>query len=145
MIIETAELPRLRGQVTMVDGGFDPIHAGHVAYFRAASELGLPVFCNVSGDSWVSRKHRPLLPHTERAEVIDAIRFVDWTHCSTLPTVDVLVAARPRFYAKGADWRDRLPAAEKETCEELGIEVVFLDTVRNSSTEILRRYDEARV
>lgn len=143
MILETAELPRLRGLVTMVDGGFDPIHAGHIAYFRAASELGLPVLCNVSGDRWVSRKHAPLLPQAERAAIIDAVRFVDWTHCSDGATVEVLRIAQPRFYAKGADWKGRLPADEVTACDELGIEVVFLDTVLNSSTAILQRYDEA--
>lgn len=140
MIVETRSLGSLAGTVTMVDGGFDPIHAGHIAYLRAAAKLGLPVLCNVSSDDWVCRKHAPLLPQAQRSEVIDAIRYVDFTHPSTLPTVDVLAAARPRYYAKGADWRDRLPKDELEVCERYEIEVVFLDTVRDSSTAILERY-----
>ena len=61
MIVATDELHQHRGAVTMVDGGFDPLHPGHIAYFRAAEALGLPVLCNISADEWVARKHRPLL------------------------------------------------------------------------------------
>ena len=143
MIVETSELERHRGRVAMVDGGFDPLHAGHIAYFRAAAELDVPVLCNVSSDEWVSRKHPPLLPHRDRAEVIDAIRYIAYTHPSQVPTVEVLRLLEPRYYAKGEDWRGRLPKEELDACEEHGIELVYLDTVTHSSTEILRRYNES--
>lgn len=144
MIVASADLDRLAGQVAMVDGGFDPLHPGHVEYFRAAAELELPVLCNVSSDEWVARKHVPLLTQEERAALIDAIRFVDYTHLSSGSTASVLRALRPRLYAKGADWEDRLPAEERRLCEELEIEIVFLDTVSRSSTDILLRYEQAR-
>jgi cytidyltransferase-like protein len=144
VIVPTAELAGLRGRVAMVDGGFDPLHAGHVAYFRAAAELGAPVLCNLSPDEWVEQKHPPLLPQAERAQVIDAIRWIDYTHVSSVPTVEVLRLAAPRYYVKGADWRGRLPEAETSVCDELGIDVVFLDTVIDSSSEILARYERRR-
>ena len=109
MIVSTEDLGRYRGAVTMVDGGFDPLHHGHVAYFEAAAALGLPVLCNVSSDEWVARKHPPLLDQAERAAIIDAIRWVDYTHLSAVETVDVLRLLSPRYYAKGADWEGRLP------------------------------------
>jgi cytidyltransferase-like protein len=140
VIVPTAELGRYRRRVTMVDGGFDPLHPGHVAYFEAAAAIGLPVLCNVSPDSWVARKHPPFLDQDERAAIVDAIRFVDYTHLAQGETVDVLRALEPHSYAKGADWRDRLPDAELAACAELGIEVVYLDTVLDSSTAILERY-----
>jgi bifunctional ADP-heptose synthase (sugar kinase/adenylyltransferase) len=140
VIVPTSELGRYRRAVTMVDGGFDPLHGGHVAYFKAAAELGLPVLCNVAGDDWVSRKHVPLLPQAERAAVIDAIRWIELVHLSGSTTRDVLAELEPRFYAKGADWEGRLPADEAELCAERGIKVVYLDTVLNSSTAILDRY-----
>lgn len=124
----------------MIDGGFDPLHAGHIEYMREAAGLGPPVLCNVSSDEWVARKHAPLLPQEERVKVIDAIRFVDFTHASSVSTGTVLRELRPRFYAKGADWRGRLPEDELAICEELGLEPVFLDTVRNSSTRIIEDY-----
>src|SRR5207244_10086898 len=61
VIVATEELPRLAGTVSMVDGGFDPLHAGHVAYFREAAALGDPVLCNLATDEWVARKPPPLL------------------------------------------------------------------------------------
>jgi glycerol-3-phosphate cytidylyltransferase-like family protein len=140
VIVATADLPGLAGRVTMVSGGFDPLHPGHIAYFRAASDLGLPVLCNVSPDDWVGRKHAPLLLREERLQVIDAVRLVDYTHAEETSTEDVLARLRPRFFAKGSDWRDRLPDEERAVCEQHGVEIVFLDTVLDSSTDVLRRY-----
>ena len=140
MIVATEDLGRYRGAVTMVDGGFDPLHAGHIAYFRSAAELGLPVLCNVCPDEWIARKHPPLLGQAERATVLDAIRYLDYTHPSSLPTAEVLRLLAPRHYVKGADWRDRLPDEELAVCAGLGVDVVYLDTVVDSSTGILERY-----
>ena len=140
MIVPTQRLPELRGTVAMVDGGFDPLHGGHVAYFRAAAELGAPVLCNVSGDHYVSRKHTPLLPEQERAELIAAIRYVDHVHVSHTTTEAVLELLEPRFYVKGADWRGRLPPEQERICAERGIEIVYLDTVLNSSSRLLRDF-----
>jgi cytidyltransferase-like protein len=141
MIVASDDLPDYRGQVTMVDGAFDPIHPGHIAYFEAAAQLGPPVLCNVSSDEYVSRKHEPFLSQEERAAIIDAIRWVEYTHLSRMSTNEVLRLVEPGSYAKGADWRGRLPEEELATCAQLGIAVVYLDTVLDSSTAILERYD----
>ena len=140
MIVTTDRLPSLRRSVSMVDGGFDPLHPGHIAYFREAAQLGLPVLCNVASDDWVSRKHLPLLSQEERAQVIDAIRYVAYTHLSQTTTAQVLELLEPRYYVKGADWHGRLPEEELATCAERGIEVVYLETVIDSSTAILERH-----
>jgi cytidyltransferase-like protein len=139
VFLATEALVEHRRTVTMVDGGFDPLHPGHIAYFEAAAALGLPVLCNLCPDEWVARKHRPLLTQAERATVIDAIRFVDYTHASQLSTAEVLRRLVPRYYAKGDDWRGRLPEEELAICAELGIGVAYLDTVFDSSTAILER------
>ena len=140
MILTTEQLIPFRGAVAMVDGGFDPLHPGHVAYFREAARLGAPVLCNVAPDAWVARKHRPLLTQAERGALIDAIRHVDLVHLARGTTEDVLRALQPRFYVKGADWRGRLPAEQTEICAAQGSEVVFLDTVTASSTALLARF-----
>jgi len=116
--------------------------ADYIAYFRAARELGAPVLCNVSSDEWIARKHPPLLLQHERVAVIDAIRFIDYTHAAASTTADVLGRLGPRFYVKGADWRDRLPKEELEVCAREGVEIVFLETVIDSSTDVLRRHLE---
>jgi cytidyltransferase-like protein len=142
VIVRADELSGLAGRVAMVSGGFDPLHPGHMAYFRAAAQLGVPLLCNVSSDEWVARKHPPLLTQAERVEVIDAIRFIDYTHAEQTTTEEVLARLRPRYFAKGADWRDRLPEEERAVCAANGVEVVFLDTVLDSSTDVLRRYHD---
>ncbi len=124
----------------MVDGGFDPIHQGHVAYIAAAAALGLPVLCNVAPDSWVERKHPVLLAHADRGAVLDAFRGVAYVHLAEGTTLAVLRELRPAIYAKGSDWRGRLPEDERSACEELGIDVVYVDTVLDSSSAILERH-----
>ena len=142
VIIEFAELRELSGRVTMVDGSFDPLHDGHVAYFRAAAELGRPLLCNVATDDWTRTKHPVLLPRERRVRVIDALRDVAYVHAGEQSTAEVLRELIPAVYAKGVDWRDRggIPQIEAEICRELNIELCYLDTVLNSSTELLRRY-----
>lgn len=140
MIVDTGMLPGLAGQVTMVDGGFDPIHHGHVAYLRAAAALGLPVLCNVAPDHWVARKHPVLLAQAHRGVVLDAMRDVTYVHLASGTTAEVLQALRPAIYAKGDDWSGRLPEEEQRLCLDLGIDVRFLPTVVDSSTELLARF-----
>jgi cytidyltransferase-like protein len=140
MILPFDKLHTLRGRVGMVDGGFDPLHRGHIEYFRAAAALGSPVLCNVSGDAYVSTKHPVFLAEDQRAAIVDAIRYIDYTHISSVDTETVLAELRPRAYIKGADWRGRLPPAQIEICAAHGIEIVYLDTVLDSSTRILRDY-----
>ena len=146
MIIATEQLATLVGQVTMVDGSFDPLHEGHIAYFRAASKLGIPVLCNIAADAWTSSKHPVLLNQSQRAEVIDAIRYIDYVHLSRSTTLDVLTLLKPKIYAKGMDWLERggIPIVEKLACEVNGIDVQYLDTVLNSSSQLLRQWSSGR-
>jgi glycerol-3-phosphate cytidylyltransferase-like family protein/SAM-dependent methyltransferase len=143
MLVETEALARLEGAVTLVSGGFDPIHPGHIAYFAFAATLGLPVVCNVDTDAYVAAKHPLLLAAAERAEVLDAIRYIDYTHRSDIPVVEVLDRLRPRYFVKGADWKGRLPAEEVEVCAAAGISIVYADTVLGSSTRLAREYARA--
>ena len=43
-------------KVVVVSGGFDPIHSGHIAYFKAAKELGNSLCVGVNSDEWLFRK-----------------------------------------------------------------------------------------
>jgi cytidyltransferase-like protein len=140
MIVAFEELHLLRGQDGMVDGGFDPLHRGHIEYFRAAAQLGVPVLCNLSSDRYVSTKHPVFLPEDQRAAIIDAIRYIDYTHINPYDTETALRQLRPKYYIKGADWRGKLPPEQIEICRSHGIEIVYLDTVLDSSSRILRDY-----
>ena len=141
MILSTADLAQVAGKVVMVDGSFDPLHDGHIEYFRQAAGLGLPVLCNVAPDSWTEKKHPVMLEQAKRAVVLDAIRFISYVVIADLSTAATLEAVHPKIYAKGRDWKARggIPREEQSICDRLEIEVVYLDTVLNSSTELLGR------
>jgi len=144
VILDFDQLASYRGTVAMVDGAFDPLHRGHIEYFRAARELGLPLLCNVASDRYVRTKHRPLLPEDQRAAIIDAIRYIDYVHIYQIDTETVLRQLRPRYYVKGSDWRERgLPPEQAVICREHGTEIVYLDTVLDSSSRLLKEYCES--
>ena len=142
MILATDQLRDYVGKVAMVDGSFDPLHDGHIHYFREAAEFGLPVLCNVTSDVWTSSKHRVLLNQEQRGVVLDAIRHLSFVHLSAVSTLDVLKLLKPKMYIKGNDWvaRGGVPAPEQELCKDLNIEVKYLPTVSNSSSKLLANW-----
>lgn len=142
MIVAFDDLKHYRQQVAMVDGAFDPLHRGHVEYFRAASRLEVPLLCNIASDRYVRTKHAPLLPEEQRAAVIDAIRYITYTHVNPFDTETVLRELRPRYYVKGKDWEGRLPPDQVTICRDHHIEIVYLDTVLDSSSRLLRQFAE---
>ena len=141
--MKTEMLRSLSKTVAMVDGSFDPIHEGHIAYFQAAAELGYPVLCNIAPDTWTMKKHRILLSQEQRSIVIDALRCIQFVHATQISTVDVLQILQPAVYVKGSDWSDRggIPREEQQVCDENGIEVRYLDTILNSSSELIKKWD----
>lgn len=146
MILSDEDLRKNKGAAwAMVDGCFDPLHIGHLRYFEAAAKLNVPIFCNVQGDNYIRKtKRRPsVLPEDQRAFLIDSLKAVSYVHLCKDTTADVLEKLAPRFYIKGIDWKERgLPEREQKVCREQGIEVVYLDTVFDSSTSLSRKYFE---
>lgn len=66
------------GSVVLVTGGFDPLHSGHIAYFKEAKKLGTKLVVGVNSDAWLTRKKgRPFMPWTERANIIKELSVVD--------------------------------------------------------------------
>ena len=64
--------------VVLVTGGFDPLHSGHIAYFKAARELGDHLVVGVNSDEWLTRKKgRPFMPFEERCAIIRELACVD--------------------------------------------------------------------
>ena len=64
--------------VTIVTGGFDPLHSGHIAYFKAAKKFGNPLCVGVNSDEWLTRKKgKPFMTITERMSIIKELKCVD--------------------------------------------------------------------
>src|SRR5438093_13222298 len=94
----------------MVDGAFDPLHRGHIEYFRVAWErLDTPLFCNVASNPYVAGKHPPMLQEGERAALEASSRNSTHTPSSTFPTASVLCGRPPRNYPKVRGSAGRCP------------------------------------
>ena len=62
----------------LVTGGFDPLHSGHIAYFKAAKQLGTKLVVGMNSDEWLTRKKgRPFMPFQERLSIIKELDVVD--------------------------------------------------------------------
>ena len=65
-------------KVVLVTGGFDPLHSGHIAYFKAAKKLADYLIVGVNSDEWLTRKKgRPFMPIQERVAIIKELGCVD--------------------------------------------------------------------
>jgi len=78
--------------------------------------------------------------------VLDAIKYLSFVHLSSNTTLEVLELLQPKIYIKGADWlaRGGIPSKEKDFCNERGIEVMYLETVTNSSSRLLAEWSTNR-
>ena len=62
----------------IVSGGFDPLHSGHIAYFKSAKELGDKLIVALNSDEWlVNKKGKFFMPFLERKAIIENLSCVD--------------------------------------------------------------------
>ena len=65
-------------KLSLVTGGFDPIHSGHIAYFERAKDLSDYLVVGLNTNEWLTRKKgQYFLPWIERAEIIRHLDMVD--------------------------------------------------------------------
>jgi D-beta-D-heptose 7-phosphate kinase/D-beta-D-heptose 1-phosphate adenosyltransferase len=58
-------------KIVLVTGGFDPVHSGHIAYLKAAKNLGDILIVGVNSDEWLVRKKgAAFMPYSERSEIV---------------------------------------------------------------------------
>ena len=67
-------------KIVIATGGFDPIHSGHIAYLKAAKQLGDILIVGLNSDAWLERKKgAAFMPWNERYAVVSKIKYVDQT------------------------------------------------------------------
>ena len=65
-------------KIVVVSGGFDPIHSGHIEYFKSAKELGNKLIVALNSDKWLEKKKgKFFMPFSERYSIVKSINYVD--------------------------------------------------------------------
>ena len=65
-------------RISVVSGGFDPIHSGHIAYIEAARKFGDKLIVCLNSNDWLTKKKgRFFLPFSERKAILEALSGVD--------------------------------------------------------------------
>ena len=65
-------------KIIVVSGGFDPIHSGHIAYFKSAKQLGDKLIVALNSDEWlINKKGKFFMPIEERKVIIENLSCVD--------------------------------------------------------------------
>jgi len=107
-------------KIILVTGGFDPLHSGHIEYFKAAKQLGNLLIVGINSDAWLARKKgRAFMPATERKSIIENLHQIhkviefDDTDNSAIDAIKKVKELFPRdkiVFANGGDrTKDNIP------------------------------------
>lgn len=140
----TLDAERAAGKkIAFANGCFDLLHVGHIRYLQDAARVADVLVVGVNGDDSVRQlkgEGRPLMPASERAEIISAIRGVSYVVIFDEKSPSrLLQTLKPHFQCKGTDYTaDSVP--EGEIVRAYGGEVVIVgDPKDHSTTELLHR------
>ena len=136
-----AERLRAAGRrIVLANGCFDLLHVGHIRYLEEARKLGDVLFVGINGDGAVARLKgagRPLMPASERVELLSALRAVDHVVVFDDDTADALIRAlKPDVHAKGTDYTaDSVP--ERATAKAVGAATAITGDPKQHATRDL--------
>ena len=139
-LVELVRADRDAGRaVAFANGCFDLLHVGHTRYLQAAAAEADRLVVAVNSDEMAGRKGpgRPVLPAQERAEIVAAVRGVDYVVIFPEATVTPLLELlRPDVHCKGTDYTaDTVP--ERETVRGYGGRVAIVGDPKDHSTRDL--------
>jgi cytidyltransferase-like protein len=140
-------------KIVVVTGGFDPLHSGHIEYFRAAKQLGDLLIVGINSDAWLARKKgQPFMPIEERRAIVGSLKDVHATmtfNDDDGSARDLLVLIKREFpyaeiiFANGGDrTADNIP---EMTVPNITFEFgVGGENKMNSSSWILREWKQPK-
>ncbi len=135
---------RARGKrIVFGNGCFDLLHVGHIRYLAGAKALGDVLVIALNDDASVvglGKRKIVVTPLAERAEIISALRPVDYVTSFSEPTVENLLRLlKPDFHAKGTDYTpDTVP--ERDVVRAYGGQVAIVGDAKDHSTrDIVQR------
>lgn len=130
-------------KIVFTNGCFDILHAGHVRYLQRARCFGDCLIIGLNSDQSVRKlkgEDRPINGEQDRAEVLGALRAVDYVVLFSDTTAECLIKeVRPDVYVKGGDYTlDTLP--EAKLVAQYGGRTEFVPLVEGrSSTNIMNK------
>jgi len=135
-----AEHRRHGQRIVFANGCFDTLHVGHVRYLEGARSEGDLLVVGVNADSSVCTLKgpgRPILDENVRAQLVAALKSVDYVVLFAEPNVEILLETlRPDVHAKGTDYTaDTVP--EGAVAARLGIRVAIVGDPKDHSTREL--------
>jgi len=138
-----AERERLRAagkRLVFTNGVFDLLHVGHVRYLAQARTLGDALLVAINSDRTVRElkgPDRPVFDQSERAEILAALRVVDYvTMFDDVSPRSLIAELLPDVLVKGGDY-DLDQIHGREEVEAAGGKVVSLPFVNGASTTAL--------
>ena len=139
-LVGIVERERREGRtMAFANGCFDLLHVGHVRYLQGAAQEADRLIVAVNDDSMAGGKGpgRPILPAADRAELVAALRGVDYVIIFPEPTVTPLLQLlRPDVHCKGTDYTaDTVP--ERDTVRAYGGRVAIVGDPKDHSTRDL--------
>lgn len=121
------------------NGIFDLLHVGHVRYLQAAAAEADRLIVAVNEDAAARAKGpgRPIFPASDRAELVAALRGVDYVVLFSEPTVSpLLTLLEPDVHCKGTDYTTE-SVPERETVRAYGGRVAIVGDPKDHSTRDL--------
>ncbi len=127
-------------RIVLANGCFDTLHVGHIRYLEGARREGDVLVVGVNADSSVCNlkgSGRPILDEIARAQLVAALRCVDYVVLFAEPNVEALLKElRPDVHAKGTDYTaETVP--ERDVAARLGIRVAIVGDPKDHSTREL--------
>ena len=126
--------------IACVSGYFDPLHIGHIEYFKKSKMIADKLMVIVNNDEQaILKKGKAFMPIDERISIIKELKCVDFvvksidtdrTVCKTIENLTLV----PTYFCNGGDQNNNT-IPETEICEKMGIELRdgFGEKIQSSS------------
>jgi rfaE bifunctional protein nucleotidyltransferase chain/domain len=148
-LVEAVARDRAAGRtVAFANGCFDLLHVGHVRYLKAAAAEADRLIVAVNDDRSVAGLKgdgRPILPAAERAELLAALRGVDYVVIFGDADVGrLLTLLKPDVHCKGTDYTAETVPERAIVAAYGGRTAIVGDPKHHATRELLARIGRTR-
>ena len=124
-------------KLVTINGSFDLLHAGHIKSLKLAKEQGDILIVGLNSDKSIKiykSKDRPIIAQEQRAEMLDAIRYVDYIVIMDEPEIAVplIKIVKPHIHVNSAEYSK--DCVESKILKEIGAKLVLIPKYKKIST-----------